>query len=125
MPFDFDKECLSAFLRLKEALISTLVSQALVWEQPFEVTCNASGYALGVVMGQRRDKNPYAINYASWALDEAQVNYATIVNEFLAVDFALEKFRSYSTNSKVIIFTFRVVIKHLLKKFNCKPCPIH
>jgi len=30
-PFDFNKECLSAFLRLKETLILAQVMQALDW----------------------------------------------------------------------------------------------
>jgi len=40
----------------------------------------------------------------SQTLDKAQVNYATMEKEFLAVVFVLEKFRSYLIKSKVIIF---------------------
>ena len=41
--------------------------------------------------------------------------------EFLAVVFALEKFWSYSINSKVITFTDHAALKHLIKKSNSKP----
>jgi len=61
VPFEFNKECLSAFLRLKEALISAPVMQAPNWELHFEVMCDASDYAVGVVLGQRKDNKPYAI----------------------------------------------------------------
>jgi len=105
----------------KEALISALVMQAPNWKLPFEVMCDASEYVVGAVLGQRKDNKSYAIHYASRTLDEAQVNYATTEKEFLAVVFALEKFRSYLVNSKVIIFTDHAALKHLMKKFDSKP----
>ena len=51
VPFEFNEEYLSAFHRLKEALITAPVMQALDWELPFEVMCDASDYAVGVVLG--------------------------------------------------------------------------
>jgi len=54
--------------------------------------CDVSNFVVGAVFGQRKDKRPYAIYYASRTLDQAQVNYATTEKEFLAVVFALEKF---------------------------------
>jgi len=83
--------------------------------------CDESDYAVGAVLGQRNDNQPYAIYYASRTLDDAQLNYATIEKEFLAIVFALEKFRSYSINSKVIIFTDHAALKHLMKKSDSKP----
>jgi len=121
VPFEFSEEYLSAFLKLKEALISAIVMQALNGELPLKVMCDASDYAVGAVLGQRKDNKLYAIYYASRTLDEAQVNYATSEKEFLAVVFALEKFRSYLINSKVIIFTNHAALKHLMKKFDSKP----
>jgi len=50
VPFDFNEECLCAFLRLKEALIIASVMQAPDWGLPFEVTCDASDFALGEVL---------------------------------------------------------------------------
>jgi len=38
---------------------------------------DASDYAVGAVLGQRREKNMHAIYYASKTLDGAQVNYAS------------------------------------------------
>jgi len=70
MPFEFNEECLSAFYRLKEALITTSVMEAQDWKLPFEVMCDASDYAVGVVLGQRKDNKSYAIYYASRTLDE-------------------------------------------------------
>jgi len=83
--------------------------------------CDASDHAVGTILSQRKDNKPYAVYYASRTLDVAQVNYATIEKEFLVVVFALEKFRSYLMNSKVVIFTYHSSLKHLMKKFDSKP----
>ena len=47
--------------------------------------CDASDYAVGVVLGQRVDKKLNVIHYASKTLDSAQRNYATTEKEFLAM----------------------------------------
>ena len=83
--------------------------------------CDASDYAVGAVLGQRRDKQVYAIYYASHTLDEAQINYATTEKELLAVVFAIDKFRSYLTGSKVIVFTDHAALKYLVAKKDAKP----
>ncbi|GJZ58749.1 putative nucleotidyltransferase, ribonuclease H [Tanacetum coccineum] len=57
--------------------------------------CDASDYAAGAVLGQRADKKPVVIFYASKTFSEAQMNYTTTEKELLAVVFALDKFRSY------------------------------
>ena len=54
--------------------------------------CDASDYAVGAVLGQRKGKKIHAIYYAGKVLNDAQVNYATIEKEMLAIVYALEKF---------------------------------
>ena len=83
--------------------------------------CDASGYAVGTIFGQRRDKNPYVIHFVSKTLDEAQQNYTTTKKELLAVVFAIEKFQPYLLCSKVIIYTDHSALKHLLDKADSKP----
>ena len=51
--FNFDEACLTAFGILKKALISALVIIAPNWDQPFELMCDDSDFAVGVVLGQR------------------------------------------------------------------------
>ena len=62
--------------------------------------CDASDYAVGVVLGQRVDKKLNVIHYTSKTPDSAQRIYATTEKEFLAVVFACDKFRSYVVDSK-------------------------
>ncbi|XP_042396837.1 uncharacterized protein LOC121986983 [Zingiber officinale] len=119
--FLFDENCLDAFSRLKEALISAPIMQVPDWTLPFEIMCDASDYAVGAVLGQRRDRKVHAIYYASRTLDDAQMNYATTEKELLAIVFALDKFRSYLVGSKVIVYTDHAAIRYLLSKKDAKP----
>ncbi|XP_050878759.1 uncharacterized protein LOC127082568 [Lathyrus oleraceus] len=79
-----------------------------------------NNYAVGAVLGQRRDTNFHAIHYASKVLNEAQVNYATTEKELLAIMYALEKFRAYLIGSKVVVYTDHSAIKYLLTKPDSK-----
>jgi len=83
--------------------------------------CDASDYAVGAVLGQRKNQFFHAIYYASKVLNANQVNYSTTEKELLAVIFALEKFHSYLIGSKVIVFTDHVALKYLLTKGDSKP----
>jgi len=53
-------------------------------------------------------------------LNNAQLNYSTTEEEFLAVVFALEKFRSYLIGSQIIVYTDHAALKYLLTKKNAK-----
>jgi len=71
-PFNFFNDYLQAFELLKEKLITTPIIVAPDWSLRFEVMCDASNYALGTVLGQRRNKILQVVYYASRTLNEAQ-----------------------------------------------------
>ena len=71
IPFVFDDDCMEVFETLKKALITALVVQPPDWNLPFEIMCDASDYAVGVVLGQRVDKKLNVIHYTSKTLDSA------------------------------------------------------
>jgi hypothetical protein len=121
IPFSFDKDCVVAFEFLKNALVSPPIIQSPKWNEPFEIMCDASDYAIGAVLGQKEGINFNVIYYASRALNETQKNYATTEKEFLAVIFACDKFRPYIINSKVIVHTDHQALRHLLAKKDAKP----
>ncbi|XP_049394754.1 uncharacterized protein LOC125859057 [Solanum stenotomum] len=81
--FVFDGACLKAFECLKEKLISALVIIGPDWAEPFEVMCDASGTALGVVLGHKCNKMFFSTYYASKTLNGAQRNYIVTAQELL------------------------------------------
>ena len=86
--------------------------------------CDASDFAVEAALGQTKDKKHHAIAYASKMLTGAQLNYAIIEKELLAVIFAIDKFRSYLVGAKVIIYTDHAALEYLLTKKDAKPCLI-
>ena len=122
VPFAWSQACEDAFDKLKTMLVSLPIMRSPNWELPFEIMCDASDYAVGAVLGQREDKKAIVIYYASKTLDSAQSNYTTTEKEFLAVVFALEKFKSYIVGSPITIFTDHAALKYLLSKQDTKPC---
>ena len=52
----FDEACMQAFNKLKEALITTPIVQPPDWNLPFELMCDASDFAVGAVLGQKKGK---------------------------------------------------------------------
>ena len=82
--------------------------------------CDASDYAVGVVLGQTKDKKYHTIAYASKTLTRAQLNYAITEKELLAVVFAIDKFRSYLVGTKVIVYTDHAALKYLFTKKDAK-----
>ena len=121
VPFTWSQACEAAFDKLKTMLVSPPIMRYPNWNLPFEIMCDASDYAIGAVLRQREDKKAFVIYYASKTLDSAQANYTTTEKEFLAVVFALEKFRSYIVGSPVTIFTDHAALKYLLSMQDTKP----
>ncbi|KAI5343195.1 hypothetical protein L3X38_011071 [Prunus dulcis] len=119
--FEFDEICMEAFTTLKKELTSAPIIIAPDWSLPFEIMCDASDFAIGAVLGQKKNKLPHVIHYASRTLNDAQLNYSTTEKELLAVVFALEKFRPYLVGSKVIVYSDHAAPRYLLTKKDAKP----
>nr|GFA83461.1 hypothetical protein [Tanacetum cinerariifolium] len=119
-PFIFSNECIQAFRTLKEKLTEASIFIALNWDQPFELMCDASYYAVGAVLGQRVEKHFWPIHYASKTMTQAETNYTTTAKEMLAVVYAFEKFRSYLIMNKSIVYTDHSALKYLFAKKDAK-----
>ena len=102
-PFEFDDQCLQAFLFLKQKLVSAPIVVASDWNLPFELMYDASNYAIGAVLGQKRDITFQVIYYASRTLNDAPLNYATTEKELLAIVFVFDKFQPYLISNRVIV----------------------
>ncbi|GJR13437.1 zf-CCHC domain-containing protein [Tanacetum coccineum] len=84
-PFIFSKECIEAFETLKMKLTQAPILVAPDWDLPFEIMCDASDFAVGAVLGQRKTKHFQPIHYASKTMTEAQAHYTTTEKELLVV----------------------------------------
>ncbi|WKA01467.1 hypothetical protein VitviT2T_019748 [Vitis vinifera] len=116
----WDERCQKSFEQLKPFLTTAPIVRVPNWKLPFEVMCDASDFAIGVVLGQREDGKPYVIYYASKTLNEAQRNYTTTEKELLAVVLAVDKFRAYLVGSFIVVFTDHSALKYLLTKQDAK-----
>ncbi|GJW87809.1 reverse transcriptase domain-containing protein [Tanacetum coccineum] len=120
-PFIFSKECIEAFETLKMKLTQAPILVAPDWDLPFEIMCDASDFAVGAVLGQRKTKHFQPIHYASKTMTKAQAHYTTTEKELLAVVYAFEKFWPYLVLSKSIVYTDHSALKYLLAKQDAKP----
>ncbi|GJR96721.1 reverse transcriptase domain-containing protein [Tanacetum coccineum] len=104
----------------KKKLTEAPILIAPNWDQPFEIMCDASDYAIGAVLGQRIEKHFRPIHYASKTMTEAETNYTTTEKEMLAVVYAFEKFRSYLIMNKSVVYTDHSALKYLFNKKDAK-----
>nr|GEU92696.1 reverse transcriptase domain-containing protein [Tanacetum cinerariifolium] len=70
-PFVFSKDCINAFETLKKKLTEGPILVVPDWNPPFELMCDASDFAIGVGLGQRKTKHFQPIHYASKTMTKA------------------------------------------------------
>nr|GEX24832.1 reverse transcriptase domain-containing protein [Tanacetum cinerariifolium] len=120
-PFVFSKDCIDAFETLKKNLTESSILVVPDWNLRFELMCDASDFAIGAVLGQRKTKHFQPIHYASKKMTEAQIQYTTTEKEIIFVVYAFEKFRTYLVLSKSIVYMNHSALKYLLNKKDAKP----
>ncbi|GKA23353.1 reverse transcriptase domain-containing protein [Tanacetum coccineum] len=106
---------------VKKKLTEAPILVAPDWDLPFEIMCDASDYAVGAVLGQRKTKHFQPIHDASKTMTNAQAHYMTTEKELLAMVYAFEKFRPYLVLSNTIVYTDHSALKYLLAKQDAKP----
>lgn len=94
-----------AFETLRDKLCEEPILQYPDFTRPFIITTDASGYALGAVLSQGDIGKDLPISYASRLLNGAELNYATIEKELLAIVYAVNYFRPYIYGRKFILVT--------------------
>nr|GFB55856.1 retrovirus-related Pol polyprotein [Tanacetum cinerariifolium] len=109
-----------AFQILKKKLTEAPILIAPNWDQPFDLMCDASDFAVGAVLRQRIEKYFRQIHYASKTMTQAESNYTTTEKEMLAVVYAFEKLRSYLIMNKSIVYTNHSALKYLFSKKDAK-----
>ncbi|GJS87760.1 reverse transcriptase domain-containing protein [Tanacetum coccineum] len=110
-PFFFSKECIESFNTLKRKLTEAPILIAPDWDLPFELMCDASDFAIGAVLGQRKNKHFQPIHYASKTMTEAQAHYTTTEKELLAVNLSLRRAKPRLMRWILLLQEFDVVIR--------------
>ncbi|GJS52224.1 reverse transcriptase domain-containing protein [Tanacetum coccineum] len=113
-PFFFSEECIDSFNTLKRKLTEAPILIAPDWDLPFELMCDASDFAIGAVLGQRKNKHFQPIHYASKTMNEAQTRYTTTEKELLAVVYAFEKVPDHNLLYQKLVYT---TIQHQVISF--------
>nr|GEV20036.1 reverse transcriptase domain-containing protein [Tanacetum cinerariifolium] len=111
-----------AFRTLKEKLTEAPILIAPNWDQPFELMCDASDYAVGAILGRRVEKHFQPIHCTRKTMTQAETNYTTTEKEMLAVVYAFKKFRSYLIMNKSIVYTDHSALKYIFAKKDAKAC---
>nr|GEU93313.1 reverse transcriptase domain-containing protein [Tanacetum cinerariifolium] len=109
-----------AFQTLRKKLTKAPILIAPNWDQPLELMCDASDFAIGAFLGQRHEKHFKPSHYASKTMNDAETNYTTIEKVMLAVVYAFKKFQSYLIMNKSIVHMDHSALKYLFAKKDAK-----
>jgi hypothetical protein len=99
--FHWIEEAEKSFNLLKKKITKQPILVLQDFSKTFQVRCDVSGFAIGVVLSQ--DDRP--ITYFSEKLNEAKVKYSTYEKEFYAVIQALKKWRHYLVPKEFVLYS--------------------
>ena len=114
MKFEWTKECDTAFLTLKEQLVSSPILAFPMPDSDYILYTDASDVGVGVVLAQEDGEGEErVISYASKAFSGSEKNWTTTEKEAYAVVWALQYFHPYVYGRKVVIYTDHKALKWL------------
>ena len=94
-----------AFSILKELLCNPPILQYPNFSKTFNITTDASGYAIGGILSQGEIEKDLFIAYTSRVLRDPELSYEVYEKEALAMIHAVKIFRSYIYGKKIKIIT--------------------
>lgn len=118
--FVWSDKCQTAFEQLKEALINPPILAFPDFSKPFLLYTDASGEAIGYVLGQIQNGEEKVIAYAGRTLEKPERNYGISELEALAVIEAVKYFRPYLYGRKFTIFTDHKNLQWIFKTSDLK-----
>jgi len=106
-----------SFKTLKNCLIQSPIIQYADFTKPFNLTCDASNYAIGCVLLQRPISKDLPIAYVSRTLNKAKCKYNTTEKQLSSMVWGIKVFHSYLFGQQ-----FNVITDHraLVWLFNLK-----
>ncbi len=100
----------NSFEIIKESLLTAPVLAFPDFTQPFLLTTDASGYAVGALLTQIQNGKERLIACNSRVLTPVEKRYSNTDRETLAVIYGIHAFRSYLWNHEFIVFTDNTAI---------------
>ena len=114
--FSWTGECETAFQTLKSKLISAPILALPRFGEPFQLSTDASNFAVGCVLEQVQDGELRVIAYASQVLPPNKRKWSAFQREAYALLWASRKFRPYILGGKVSFITDHAPLTHLRNK---------
>ena len=111
-PFRWTVEAERNFQLLKKKVTEKPVLVFPDFNKPFQVKCDASGEAIGVVLSQ--DDRPVA--YFSEKLNDTKRKYSTYDKEFYAIVQALKKWRHYLMTKEFVLYSDNHALQFIMQQ---------
>ncbi|KAL4153837.1 hypothetical protein QTP88_001670 [Uroleucon formosanum] len=105
VPFYWSDICQEAFDKLKAILTKEPLLKYPDFEQPFNLTWDASNFVIGCILSQGPIGNDPLIAYASRTLNKAEQSYNTTEKELCAIVWGVKQYRPYLYGQKFNIIT--------------------
>lgn len=114
-PFAWTAEAEAAFSSIKQQLISAPILLLPDFDQPFELSCDASKVSIGAMLSQN-SRRPVA--FFSEKFSGAPGRYSTYNVEFYAIVRAIRHLRHYLFQREFILYSDHQALRHLATQNN-------
>ncbi len=111
-PFHWTVAAENSFQILKKKITERPMLRLPDFNKLFQVRCDASGTAIGVVLSQ--EDRPVA--YFSEKLNESRQKYSTYDKEFYAIVQALKHWRHYLLGSEFVLFSDNLALQYIMQQ---------
>lgn len=111
--FLWSSECQDAFEKTKRLLVENDLLEPYDPLKPITLVVDASPYGVGAVLSHVVENVEKPICFASWTLTPAQINYAQVHKEALAVIFGIKRFHKYLYGTTFKLITGNTGIKEI------------
>ena len=111
-PFRWTAKAERNFQLLKKKVTEKPVLVLPDFNKPFQVRCDASGEAIGVVLSQ----NDRPMAYFSEKLNNAKKKYSSYYKEFYAIVQALKKWRHYLMSKEFILYSDNHALQFIMQQ---------
>jgi hypothetical protein len=115
VPFAWGEAEQQAFEALRQDLMKVPLLYYVDTSLPFYLDTDASNYAIGAVLSQRRGQEEFPLAFASKTLNTSRQRYCTTKRELYAIMFFMRYFQGYVKGSMVYIRSDHSALRWLMR----------